>query len=340
MTSPHFDLLERIVRRDPAARGVAGFLHHGRPLNQGHLAAAAAQLASSLGSIAIVTGFVVVDQHDQPLAAETDGPPGALLLADLLIDLGARVALISDQYGADLLAAGCRHWALNPEIVRPIPLDRPAAEAWIADYLASPHGAALDHLIAVERVGPSHTRRSLLAQPRAGPAPLAQFEQLVPPHSRDVCHSMAGRPLDRWTAPAHLLFERCAARRPGPTTIGIGDGGNEIGMGAIPWELLCQAIARGPAPRVACRVPTDYTILAGVSNFGAYALAFAVAALCGRADLLVDQLVDRQARLIEHLVYQAGAVDGLTGRRQPTVDGLALPQYLATFTELLRAARP
>jgi hypothetical protein len=60
----------------------------------------------------------------------------------------------------------------------------------------------------------------------------------------------------------------------GRTTIGIGDGGNEIGMGKLPWETIRRNVPQGGL--VACRVPTDYLIVCGVSNWGAYALGAGV----------------------------------------------------------------
>src|SRR5205807_1527308 len=68
-------------------------------------------------------------------------------------------------------------------------------------------------------------------------------------------------------------------RPPGLPTIGVGDGGNEIGMGKIPWDVIRRNVPNGGL--IACRVPTDYLIVAGVSNWGAYALAAGVALLRG-----------------------------------------------------------
>ena len=62
---------------------------------------------------------------------------------------------------------------------------------------------------------------------------------------------------------------------PGVVTIGIGDGGNEIGMGKISPKIMTANIPSGAA--VHCRIGTDYLIVAGVSNWGAYALAAGVA---------------------------------------------------------------
>jgi hypothetical protein len=67
---------------------------------------------------------------------------------------------------------------------------------------------------------------------------------------------------------------------PGSGSLGIGDGGNEIGMGKIRWEIIRRNIPRGGL--VACRVPVDHLIVCGVSNWGAYGLAAGVLLLRGQ----------------------------------------------------------
>jgi hypothetical protein len=154
------------------------------------------------------------------------------------------------------------------------------------------------------------------------------FESEVPEVDRNLCHNMRGESINPFTAKVHRLFEEVAVCRPDVATIGIADGGNEIGMGCYPWRLLRTAIAFGPAARVACRIATHHTLLAGVSNWGGYALALAVCELLGRGKLAQRWDLDDQRTLVETLVSQAGAVDGVTRTRQATVDGLPLETYL------------
>lgn len=332
---PDWPSLDALLRRDPGGRGVAAFLEDGQPLAAGQLEAAARDLAQRGRSVAIATGFAIVARD--PPVAETDGPPGALYLARVLAGLGVPTVLITDSFGWPLLEAGRRCGGLDQAALLEFPLDR-TADAWIEDFLASPDGAGLTNLVSIERVGPSHTLASLAAQSRSGLPPMADFEREVPLEHRDRCHNMRGVVIDDCTAPIHRLFEAVAVRRPEVKTIGVADGGNEIGMGSVPWEVARRAIARGPAGQIACRIATDFLILAGVSNFGAYALAAAVAALRGRADLISAWNADAERRLIETLVRDAGAVDGVTGLSQATVDGLPIDEYLATFDAIRQAA--
>ena len=297
--SPPWPALESLVRRDPARRGVASYSSHGSPLCPGHLAAAARDMAERATAVVIVTGFCIVDANLP--AAETDGPPSAMFLARALQALDVEVILITDRYGLPSLELGCDRCGLPRSMIREFPLEEAAvvafdagcggepgcrrADAWVEEFLQSEAGCRLSHLVAIERVGPSHTIRSFLAQRRAGPTPREEFDRDVPPASRDVCHNMRGQPIDLHTARTHRLFEAVAERRLSVTTIGIGDGGNEIGMGTIPWERLRSAINLGPGGRIACRISTDYTLLAGISDWAAYALALAICRLRGRGGL-------------------------------------------------------
>jgi len=116
------------------------------------------------------------------------------------------------------------------------------------------------------------------------------------------------------------------ATRTKPITIGIGDGGNEIGMGKIPHETIVKNIPNGDL--IHCRVPTDHLIVAGVSNWGAYALAAGVYVLRGvtpPSDLFDP---DREREILEVMVREGPLVDGVTGKQTATVDGLIWDEYV------------
>jgi hypothetical protein len=319
--------LETLVHLDPAGRGLASFRFDGAPLDAGQLRVAANSLARSAKSVGIVTGFCV--QTSQGLAPETDGPPGALFLARALAALDVQVCIITDHISRPTIEHGVALWSLaNVRLVEMPIFDRQTnAEQWARAFFDPPAGSALSHLIAVERPSPSHTLESLTAQHPA-PDALDRFTQLVPPEHRGRCHNMRGESIHDGTARTHLLFDAIAARKIPINTIGIGDGGNEIGMGSFAWQTLVEAVGTPQAARIAARIATDYAIIAGVSNWGAYGLALAVTFLRHHVELGRDWNATRQQRLIESLVRDAGAVDGLTRRREPTVDGLPLDVYL------------
>jgi D-glutamate cyclase len=72
----------------------------------------------------------------------------------------------------------------------------------------------------------------------------------------------------------------------------------------------------------------DHLIVAGVSNWGAYALAAGVYVLRGiqpPTDLFDP---DREREILEVMVKEGPLVDGVTGRQTATVDGLTWEVYI------------
>ena len=105
-------------------------------------------------------------------------------------------------------------------------------------------------------------------------------------------------------------------------TIGIGDGGNEIGMGNIATALAALNII----PSV---TTCDELLVADVSNWGAYGL-IALLSICHNEDLL--KTMDPLA-ILEYL-SNAGSIDGVTRLNQLTEDGLEASEGLAVIDEL------
>jgi D-glutamate cyclase len=300
------DVGKRGLRADPARNLVTE--------TAGDFRAACAHLAgASSPGLAIVTGFLIPTAD--PPAGETDGPLGAVFLARALVPLGFRVGIAADPFCVPALNAGLSACGLK-EGVKVISLPSPAMarkmtpDEYCRRFVEATGDLKMTHLLAIERVGPSHGRAQ------------------VPPEHRDRCHTMRGRDITDAMSPAHWLFEA----ELGAKTIGIGDGGNEIGMGKIPWEVINANIPQGGL--VACRVATNHLIVAGVSNWGAYALAAGVCALRGvRPDpRLFDP--DEERRILTVMVEQGQLVDGVLARPSVTVDGLTWEQYSAVLPRL------
>jgi hypothetical protein len=282
-------------------------------------------------AIAIVTGFWIPTAT--PPCGETDGPLGALFLARALVPLRVKVTLVTDVFCRRAVEAGLSACGLETAVeLRTLPgLHEPVVERLAGDWLAFVREIGLTHLVALERVGPSHTPESIAAQ--LGPQDsLRQFLDEVPKDERDRCRTMRGLDITPQTGPAHLLFEAVKAHVPHITTIGIGDGGNEIGMGKIAWDVIRRNIPRGGL--IACRVPTDHLIVCGVSNWGAYGLAAGVRLLRGAAPdpELFD--VERERALLEVMVKEGPLVDGVRGVTSATVDGLDFDGYAEPLRRL------
>ncbi|MFO0808487.1 MAG: DUF4392 domain-containing protein [Gemmataceae bacterium] len=283
--------------------------------------------------LAIVTGFTI--PGTDPLMSETDGPLGALFLARALAPLGIGVAIAADGSAVTALATGLAACGLTDDVTLATLPDAPGGydgtirgrfqtlrPKYLLDFTAAV--GSFTHLIALERVGPGHTRESIAREGESAAWNL--FPREVPEEQRGRCHSMRGRDVTAFTRPAHLLFEAPAGAMVGGfTTIGIGDGGNEIGMGKLAWETIRRNVPRGGL--IACRVPTDHLIVSGVSNWGAYALAAGVRHVRG-VSVSRDLMDSRQERDLLHAMVEAGPlVDGVTGERTVTVDGLTFERY-------------
>ena len=275
------DPIDHLLALDPGGRGIAAFFQPG-----GALRAAGALVRAR--TVLIVTGFVVAEGMP-----ETDGPPGAVVLGRALRRLGARVRYTTDA------------------VVLPVLRDALSALGEPAEVLSYPDGAgAAGAVLARER--PTH----LVAIERPGRGRAGDYL-----NARGVSVADWNRPLDemfRWSGRRVRASGRDRSARAGPrkpVTVGVGDGGNEIGMGRVRARLA----RAGPLmARIASIVPVDHLVVAGVSNWGAYGIVAQLARLTGRS-LLHTPAEER--RLIDACVG-AGAVDGITRRREPTVDGL------------------
>lgn len=334
MTSPATLIaeFERFVRRDPGGRGLIG-PDADCGIGAGELLLAAQELAARASRVCLVTGFFIPianpSPHDSSPTtpagfAETDGPLGTILLASVLRDLGAEVLVVTDINCECVLRRAALFAGLSEHHVAAAPLQ---SEQWRADFWRSEFGRSLSHLIAIERVGPSHTRESLTAS-GASSESLRAFESSVPTDERGHCFNMRGIAIDHFTGDVHRLFDELTHQVPTAVSLSVGDGGNEIGMGRIDWSILSQRLGGPVGAKIPCRIATQHTILAGTSNWGAYALAAAVAVLRGRVDVLARHTAQSQHDMLTAIVNDARAVDGVTRRHEATVDGLPFLTYI------------
>lgn len=220
-------------------------------------------------------------------APETDGPPGALALGRALSALGNRVVYVSDAYTAPLLAD------LAPggtETVDFAIADDPASIRLARDLLDR---IAPTVLIAIERCALTANGTYL---------------------------NMRGQDISPHTARLDHLFTQH------PHSVGIGDGGNEIGMGNLA-SRIAEAAGLPDEPAV---TRTTQLVIAGVANWGAYGVVAALSRLAGR-NLLPTP--DDESACIRRLV-SLGAVDGVTGAADCTVDSFTAAENAAVLEQL------
>ena len=149
-----------------------------------------------------------------------------------------------------------------------------------------------------------------------------------PGHATDGrYYDMRGTDVSGVVAPLDLAVESALIR--GVPVLGIGDGGNEAGMGLL-YEPL-SALLPHYAPCLS-RVSATVCLPVDVSNWGAYALTAVLSAFYRRWVGLGE---DEEAVLLKALA-EAGAVDGVSGERGLTVDGASLTRLDQVSHELRR----
>jgi hypothetical protein len=98
----------------------------------------------------------------------------------------------------------------------------------------------------------------------------------------------------------------------GAVSVGVGDGGNELGMGVVADYL--RDVEGHASP---CVTPAGHLVVATVSNWGAYGMLAYLQELSGEALLPSPEEAARVVRLsVEH-----GAVHAITGKPEQWVDG-------------------
>ncbi|XP_074959818.1 D-glutamate cyclase, mitochondrial isoform X3 [Phalacrocorax aristotelis] len=233
--------LETLIGIDPGDRGII-HLHR-----QGELLKACLAI-SHARSVLITTGFPTHFTYEPP--EENDGPPGALAIAAILQALEKEVAIVTDQRAMNLNRKIIEEAVQLGILKRPVPLlsyQREGADSALTFLCenGNPRRPRFDHLIAIERAG-------MAADGNYYNARKVNIKHLVDPIDELF---LAGKTI------------------PGVTTTGVGDGGNELGMGKVK-DAVKKHIKNGDV--IACDVEADFTIVAGVSNWGGYAIACAL----------------------------------------------------------------
>jgi hypothetical protein len=239
--------------------------------------------SKALSTAAIITGFYIARAE----ASETDGPPGAIALADALGTLGFTTVYITDKYTVPLLV---------PEIagdsrVIEFPMTGDAESRKFAVKLRRQLKPQL--MVAIERPGMS---------------------------AEGKYYNMRGIDISDYCARIDYFIEGQK------DSIGIGDGGNELGMGNLA-DVITQVptLAKNPA---ALKVATP--VIASVSNWGAYGIIAALSVLTGNHLLPAPE---HEEKVLSTLVAR-GAVDGISGERTLSVDGFGLQENLEILRRL------
>ena len=271
------------------------------PGNRGLLANAPAnpldrlqEALQEITGVVILTGFPVrLGLHN--FIGETDGPLGAANLAFAFESIGVPVWLLTDEEA---------YWVVNAAVTRrgckcrPLMLPKYEADEFIAAQL--------------DAIKPSH----VLTIERPGKARDGHY------------HNMRGGIIDAMFVDASSIIE--AARERGITTISIGDGGNEIGMGALA-ETIEKYVPHGEA--ICAREVADIALISGVSNWWGWGVSALLSRMYG-INLLPS---DDMERGMLHEMVLAGSVDGCTKKPEETVDNLPMEVHLGVLSNVRSA---
>ena len=213
-------------------------------------------------------------------APESDGPPGAIAIGRALASLGWRVVHVTDRYTVPII----KPFVTSDTEVIDFPITDDASSRRFASRLLTEQDPSV--LIAIERCGLNEN---------------------------DMYLNMRGLDITPQTARTDHLFIQHSR------TVGIGDGGNEIGMGNVA-EFVPQVGTLVDHPAL---TKTTKLIISSTSNWGGYGLVAAISREVNR-NLLPDP--DEETELITRMV-DLGAVDGVVGKSQYAVDAMDLDTH-------------
>ena len=257
----------------------------GAPLS--YLAARALADNVTRGDTVIITTGLIAPPY---MVAEGDGPIAAATLARAVdVGLDATPIVVCEAVVVKAMEALCQAAGLMPSppelalgtprkvVILPFPLDEQLAR-----------GAAL-------RLFDEFKPKAVVA-----------IEKLSK-NVKGVYHNGFGIDVSAVQAKVDHLFD--IARERGIPTIGVGDGGNEIGTACIA-DTVRQIVPTGAkcgcpcGSGIAAATPADYCVFGSKSNYGGFAIEACLAAGLDRPEVLHSEIVGRR-------VYEAGATMGL-----------------------------
>jgi len=259
-------------------------------------------------TVLIVTGFIIPPWF----RAEHDGPAGAVTLARAL------------NLGLDLTPVIVAEKVVNERITG-------LAEACgfeVAPYHEAkkfPRRIALEDLPSNSNIAKKRAKGIL---DEMKPSLIIAIEK-ASPNEKGVYHTGVGYDVTSIEGKVEYLMEEAKSR--GIYTIGIGDGGNEVGMGCIK-ETIKRVLPTGADCGCPCGagthsgIATDLLIVAMVSNWGAYAIEALLAIAKGKPEIMHD-------RNLEERVFQAavsgGFIDPAAGFAMDSGDAIDKNVHLA-----------
>lgn len=313
------ETIDRLITTDILARGAIGCIYQSarKDSNDEPLTFKAAEGLSNViekgDTVFITTGCTYPDLN----VGETDGPIGTASLARALcISLGAKPIIIVEKMYENMMLHTLRGIGLNV-----LPFESAQKYERVATIVEFPKG--------------KEKERSKELIEEFKPKAVISIER-IGKNRKGIYHNMAGLDISECTAEIDVLIEE--AKNQKILTVGIGDGGNEIGMGKViktvrkevAYGERCQCPCKGG---IACVTETDILVAASVSNWGAHGIAAVLAGKNKNMDILHDRAYEIRAM---RECVDAGGV-GMNGSPYPGLFCDDLPDTLhAQLVEFLR----
>jgi len=247
------------------ARGIGNFA---RNSGAGNFNTAVHALIQA-NKVLLCTGFNVAENMP-----ETDGPLGTALLAYACFRADKYVVLVADQHNARLLRTQLSF------------LDVACAKNVVIEEIKASSQA------------PSDLWENILNRHQ----PDAVVHTEVPGRNKDGKYlNMRGIEISNFNAALDSIADLANAR--GLNTIGVGDGGNEAGMGNI--KGIPKALNMEEMQAI---IPAAHQVIAWNSNLGAIAMGEFIMSAAGKGPSCDEH---KFVKMLEAL-FQEGAVDGVT----------------------------
>jgi len=242
--------------------------------------------------ICITTGFPIGNQK----IPETDGPLGAAMLGKTVKNLGAEPVFLVEKFCKGPMEKLLDLNDLDNAKMETLHTKKNRTEQF-CDKILNEYDPSL--LISIEKPGKA---------------------------ADCSYHDMKGNDISDKVGEIDELFDR--ASDSGIPTIGIGDGGNEIGMGNV-HTAVEEYVPKGE--KIASATKVDSLVTAGVSNWGGYGILASLSRIRNK-QLVHDRELEKE--MIKTFV-DSGGIDGVKKESEYSVDGVYC-DFHSHMVEMLR----
>ncbi len=285
MNDEYWNILDNIITLDLNMRGVVQELAETLRQVKGkrylkNLCLKFSKVLDYGSEVFIFTGFPIPPTYN----FETDGPLGAVVLAKALSNLNVKPVIIVEKELIGVIAKLALTLKMKVKVGRStykglgiigFPLDKYKAQEETLRLLSRFQPTAL---VFVEKPGRTLDGKYCTMKLEDITDHVSKVDQFIP-----------------------------LAKKLDILTIGIGDGGNEIGMGML-YKL---------SSKVTVVTKTDELIVSTISNWGVYALIAGLSLIKGKTDIIHKP--EHEERLIREAA-RVGLIDGVLKHRSFSVD--------------------